>query len=63
MTGREAEEWLTLAEAVRFLRVSQRTVTRWAELGLLPAENTPQGRRFRRTDLVAIRIDLQDESE
>jgi excisionase family DNA binding protein len=38
-------EWLTLAEVAATLRVSTRTVQRWAESGSVPAVTLPGGRR------------------
>ena len=65
MGDREQEdEPLTVQQAARLLNVNRSTVIRWADLGLLPAVTTEDGqRRFRRSDLEAIRIDMGDEPE
>src|ERR687890_1060025 len=47
---------LTSKEAARVLGVSEASVKRWADSGLLPMEKTAGGhRRFRPEDLVAVR--------
>jgi excisionase family DNA binding protein len=47
---------LTSREAARVLGVSEASVKRWADGGLLPMEKTPGGhRRFRPEDLAAVR--------
>ncbi len=35
--------YLTTSELARFLRVTPRTVSRWARMGLLPCSMTPGG--------------------
>ncbi len=54
--GATDDDWLTLAEAAAFLGVSQRTVRRWADRGLLPTVGSPSGYRFRRADIEAARV-------
>lgn len=45
---------LTRAEAAALLRVSTRTLDRWAAAGRIPRERTPTGRvRFRRGAVLA----------
>ncbi len=54
--GTAEDDWLTLAEAATLLGMSQRTVRRWADRGLLPMTRSPSGYRFRRADVEAIRV-------
>lgn len=54
--GTNEDDWLTLAEAAALLGMSQRTVRRWADRGLLPMTRSPSGYRFRRADVEAIRV-------
>ncbi|HIC88501.1 MAG TPA: DNA-binding protein [Anaerolineae bacterium] len=46
-------QWLTVAEAAEYLRVSDSTVRRYVREGLLPAARLPdkRGIRVRRSDL------------
>ena len=65
MGDREQEdETLTVQQAATFLKVARGTITRWADRGLLPAVTTHDGqRRFRRSDLEAIRFHMGDEPD
>ncbi len=54
--GATEDDWLTLAEAATLLGVSQRTVRRWADRGLLRVTRSPSGYRFRRADVEAISV-------
>ncbi len=65
MSDREqADETLTLQQAATLLNVARGTIIRWTELGLLPSVRTRGGQRgFRRSDLEAIRIDMDGEPE
>jgi excisionase family DNA binding protein len=55
---------LTSKEAARVLGVSEASVKRWADSGLLPMEKTPGGhRRFRPEDLAAARRAGRDAAE
>ena len=49
-----AERWLTTAEAARLLRVSQASIRRWSDSGLLRASRIGRRgeRRFRESDLM-----------
>src|SRR5437868_8303310 len=49
-----SEDLLNTAEAARFLRVSQASIRRWSDSGLLPAQRVGRRRerRFRESDLV-----------
>src|ERR1700746_292264 len=50
--ARRDPEWLTLAQAARFLGVAQSTIRKWSDQGRVPAFYTPgRHRRFRRGDL------------
>jgi excisionase family DNA binding protein len=52
---KEVEELMTPGEVGAALRVDPKTVTRWAERGLLYSIRTPGGHhRFRRVDIDAI---------
>lgn len=46
-------EWFTVEEAARYLRVSKRTIYKWASIGRLPAYliGDHRYRRFRKSDL------------
>lgn len=56
MTNIVGKKRLTSREAARLLGVSEASVKRWAEEGLLPAEKTTGGhRRFRPEDVAAFR--------
>lgn len=46
-------EWFTVEEAARYLRVSKRTIYKWASTGKLPAYliGDHRYRRFRKSDL------------
>jgi hypothetical protein len=63
MGSEESEdEYLTLEDAARFLHVSPRTITRWADLGLLAATTAPEGHRcFQRGALDAVRVEMEGE--
>jgi excisionase family DNA binding protein len=51
----ESKELMTPSEVAAVLRVDAKTVTRWAERGLLRSIKTPGGHnRFYRTDIDAI---------
>ena len=51
----ETKELMTPSEVGEALRVDAKTVTRWAERGLIRAIKTPGGHnRFYRTDIEAI---------
>lgn len=51
----ETRELMTPSEVGKALRVDAKTVTRWAERGLIRAIKTPGGHnRFYRTDIEAI---------
>lgn len=51
----ETKELMTPSEVAAVLRVDAKTVTRWAERGLIRAIKTPGGHnRFYRTDIDAI---------
>lgn len=53
-TARPRSELLTPAEVADAFHVNPKTVTRWADSGLLPAMRTLGGhRRFRRADVEA----------
>jgi excisionase family DNA binding protein len=46
------DELLTTAEVAQMLRVSQKTIARWVNLGQLPAVKLPSGQfRIRRADI------------
>lgn len=51
--GREMPEWLTVAEATAYLKVTRRTLYRWCEQGRLRYYELESGggRRFKREDL------------
>lgn len=52
--AREEEEYLTPGEAARILHVSPKTISRWADRGLVPYVVTLGGhRRFPRKAVVA----------
>ena len=45
-------DWLTLAQAAKYLGVAQSTIRKWSDQGRVPAFYTPGGhRRYRRGDL------------
>lgn len=51
----DSKELMTPSEVAAILRVDAKTVTRWAERGLLRSIKTPGGhKRFYRTDIDAI---------
>jgi len=51
----DSKELMTPSEVAEVLRVDAKTVTRWAERGLIRAIKTPGGHnRFYRTDIDAI---------
>ena len=54
--GSTEDDWLTLAEAATLLGMSQWTVRRWADRGLLAMARSPSEYRFRRADLEAMRL-------
>lgn len=55
MAGLEKSEYLTPGEAAEVLHVSPKTISRWANRGLLPYLVTLGGhRRFRREDIEAV---------
>jgi excisionase family DNA binding protein len=48
-----AQEWMSIAEATTFMRVSRKTVYTWAEKGLVQSCRTPGGRvRIARASLI-----------
>jgi excisionase family DNA binding protein len=48
-------QYLTLLEAAAFLRVSPRTLSKWAHAGHVPGRKDPGGRwRFYKPDLVFV---------
>src|SRR2546423_4024484 len=51
-----SEDLLNTAEAARFLRVSQASIRRWSDSGLLPSHRVGRRRerRFRETDLLPL---------
>jgi excisionase family DNA binding protein len=50
----EANEWLTLGQAAKYLGVAQSTIRKWSDLKRVPTFYTPGGhRRYRRADLEA----------
>ncbi len=50
----EANEWLTLGQAAKYLGVAQSTIRKWSDLKRVPTFYTPGGhRRYRRADLDA----------
>ncbi len=52
----ESEDYLGAGEAARMLRVSTKTISRWADKGLVPCVTTLGGhRRFRRSAVESIR--------
>lgn len=54
-TDQEPEDFLTPAEASRYLRVSTRTLQRYEAAGHLQVSRLPTGhRRYRRADLDAL---------
>lgn len=62
--GPEYDVYLTPGEVARQLQVSPKTVSRWADKGLLPCIVTLGGhRRFRRSAVEAIRRDIYGDSE
>ena len=62
MTG-EPEEYLLAAEVGRLLRVSPKTVSRWAKEGKLPYSRTLGGhRRFPAGPIRALRLGLESDS-
>jgi excisionase family DNA binding protein len=54
--GSDMPEWLTVTEAMAYLKVSRRTLSRWCELGRLRFYELESGggRRFKREDLDAL---------
>ena len=50
-----SDEYVTEAEAVRILGVSQPTVWRWIKQGSLPAERVGRATLIRRKDLELVR--------
>jgi len=53
---REGEELLTTTQVAELFAVDRHTVTRWIQLGQLPAFQTPGGRyRIRRADVEKLR--------
>ena len=60
----EYDVYLTPGEVARLLQVSPKTVSRWADRGLLPCIVTLGGhRRFRRRAVEAIRRDIYGEAD
>ena len=56
MSGVSGGRWLTSKEAARLLGVSEASIKRWANGGLLPSEKTAGGhRRFRPEDVAVFR--------
>lgn len=56
MNDVEDDEYLTAGEVARLLHVSPKTVSRWAEKGLIPCLVTLGGhRRFHRDDVKEVR--------
>jgi excisionase family DNA binding protein len=53
-TTSEANDWLTLGQAAKYLGVAQSTIRKWSDLKRVPTFYTPGGhRRYRRSDLDA----------
>ena len=62
MNGLEETRYLTPGEVARLLHVSPKTITRWANRGLLPCVVTLGGhRRFRREDVDEIARRMEGE--
>ena len=52
---RPVPEWLTAAEAAKYLRVDRTTIYRWERAGILRSYPLPiRGRRFKQSDLDAL---------
>jgi excisionase family DNA binding protein len=51
----ELDPWLTKSESAEYLRVDERSIERYCELGILPGYRIgPRLVRFRRSDLDAL---------
>ena len=59
--AREHEEWLTVEEASKFLRVARRTLYKYCESGQLPYYRIGGSghRRLRKSDLMALMVRAQ----
>lgn len=52
---RAVPDWLTAAEAAKYLRVDRTTIYRWEKAGILHSYPLPiRGRRFKQADLDAL---------
>jgi excisionase family DNA binding protein len=58
---RKVNEYLTIADAARFVGVSQNTLRLWAESGKVPVRRNPANgyRLFRKKDLEAFLVRLE----
>lgn len=62
----KSENWLSIGEAAKFLRVSKDTLRRWEKKGIIKAHRSPTNRRYyQREDLAYVfskKPDIREES-